>query len=98
MNRRLALIIALASVILVGVFFIARGQAAAEPIRVGVLHSLTGTMGISEKPVVDAELMAIDEINQKGGVLGRQIQPIVVDGQSDWATFANEAQRLITEE
>lgn len=69
-----------------------------NPIKVGVLHSLSGTMAISERPVVDATLMAIDEINEKGGVLGRKIVPIVVDGRSDWPTFAKEAKRLITEE
>ncbi len=69
-----------------------------SPIRVGILHSLTGTMAISEKPVVDSTLMAIDEINQQGGVLGRKVEPIVVDGHSDWPTFANEAERLILEE
>jgi len=69
-----------------------------EPIKVGILHSLTGTMAISEKAVVDATLLAIEEINTKGGVLGRQIEPIVVDGRSDWPTFAIEARRLITDE
>lgn len=69
-----------------------------NPIKVGILHSLSGTMAISEKPVVDATLLAIDEINARGGVLGREIQPIVVDGKSDWATFAKEAERLIAEE
>lgn len=69
-----------------------------EPIKVGVLHSLTGTMAISEKSVADATLMAIEEINQKGGVLGRKIEPVVVDGKSDWPVFAKEAKRLITEE
>lgn len=69
-----------------------------EPIKVGVLHSLTGTLAISEKSVVDATLLAIEEINEQGGVLGRPIEPIVVDGQSDWPLFAREAERLITEE
>jgi len=69
-----------------------------KPIKVGILHSLTGTMAISEKAVVDATLMAIEEINAEGGVLGRIIEPIVVDGRSDWPTFADEAERLITEE
>ena len=67
------------------------------PIRAGVLHSLSGTMSISEKPVVDATLLAIAEINAAGGVLGSQIEPLVVDGKSDWPTFAQEAERLITE-
>ncbi len=69
-----------------------------RPIKVGILHSLTGTMAISEKPVVDSTLMAIDEINQQGGLLGRKIEPVVADGQSDWPTFVNEAMRFILEE
>ncbi len=73
-------------------------QTASEPIKVGVLHSLTGTMAISEASVRDATLMAIEEINAQGGLLGRQIQPIVVDGKSDWPAFAVEAERLIRDE
>ncbi|MGH8659546.1 MAG: urea ABC transporter substrate-binding protein, partial [Gammaproteobacteria bacterium] len=69
-----------------------------EPIRVGILHSLTGTMAISETSVAEATVMAIEEINQQGGLLGRKIEPRVVDGRSDWPTFAKEAERLITEE
>ena len=67
-----------------------------EPIKVGILHSLTGTMAISETSVKDATLMAIDEINAHGGLLGRKIQPIVVDAKSDWPSFAAAAERLIT--
>jgi urea transport system substrate-binding protein len=66
------------------------------PIRVGVLHSLTGTMAISARAVVDATLMAIDEVNAAGGLLGQSIQPVVRDGASDPDTFAREAERLIT--
>jgi len=69
-----------------------------DPIKVGVLHSLTGTMAISEVAVKDATLLAIEEINAAGGVLGRPIEPIVVDGKSDWGVFAAEAERLITAE
>ncbi len=69
-----------------------------DTIKVGILHSLTGTMAISERPLVDALLMAIDEINESGGVTGQQIEPIVVDGASDWDTFAEEAESLITQE
>jgi len=69
-----------------------------KPIKIGILHSLTGTMAISEKPVVDATLLAIEEINAKGGLLGRKLVPIIADGASDDATFAAEAQRLITVE
>ncbi len=69
-----------------------------EPIKVGILHSLTGTMSISEKPVVDSTLFAIDEINRQGGVLGRMIEPVVVDGQSDIEAFTFGAENLIVDE
>jgi urea transport system substrate-binding protein len=72
--------------------------ALAGSIKVGVLHALTGTMAISETSVVDATLLAIEEINQNGGVLGRQIEPVVVDTKSDWTFAAAEAERLITEQ
>ena len=52
-----------------------------------MLHSLTGTMAYSENPVVDATLLAIGELNRRGGLLGRMVQPIVVDGKSDAAVF-----------
>lgn len=68
------------------------------PIRIGVLHSLTGTMAISEKSVVDAVTLAVEEINRSGGLLGRQIEMVVADGQSNNETFAREAERLITNE
>ena len=64
-------------------------------IRVGILHSLTGTMAISEKSLKDAELMAVAEINSTGGVLRKIIEPIVEDGASEPATFARKAQKLI---
>lgn len=69
-----------------------------NPIKVGVLHSLTGTMAISETSVRDATLLAIEELNASGGVLGRRIEPVVADGCSDWPVFAREAERLITAE
>lgn len=72
--------------------------ASGDTIKVGILHSLSGTMAISEKSVVDAEQMAIDEINQAGGVLGKQIEAIVEDGASDWPTFAEKAGKLIDED
>jgi urea transport system substrate-binding protein len=65
-------------------------------IKVGLLHSLSGTMAISEVSVKDAELLAINEINAKGGVLGKQLVPVVEDGASDWPTFAEKAQKLIS--
>lgn len=66
-----------------------------DPIKVGILHSLSGTMAISEKAVVDAEQLAISEINAAGGVLGRQIEAVVEDGASDWPTFAEKAEKLL---
>jgi urea transport system substrate-binding protein len=69
----------------------------APPLNVGVLHSLTGTMAYSESPVVDATLLAIDELNRRGGVLGRNVQAVVVDGKSDAVTFARQAEWLIKE-
>lgn len=69
-----------------------------NPIKIGILHSLSGTMAISERPVVDATLLAVQEINSSGGILGRKVIPIVVDGKSDWDIFAQEAKRLIIEE
>jgi urea transport system substrate-binding protein len=67
-------------------------------IKVGILHSLSGTMSISEVTVRDAELLAIEEINAKGGVLGKKLTPVVEDGASDWPTFAEKAQKLISED
>ena len=67
-------------------------------IKIGVLHSLTGTMAISEKSLVDAVNMAVMEINDRGGITGRKIETIVADGRSDWPTFAREAERLIVED
>jgi urea transport system substrate-binding protein len=66
------------------------------PIKVGVLHSLSGTMAVSERTVADATLFAIQELNRGGGVLGRKVEPILVDGRSDWDHFAAEAETLIT--
>jgi urea transport system substrate-binding protein len=66
-----------------------------DTIKVGILHSLSGTMAISEKSAVDAEQLAIEEINAAGGVLGKQIEAIVEDGSSDWPTFAEKAKKLI---
>jgi len=65
-------------------------------IKVGDLHSLSGTMAISEVAVKNAELLAIDEVNAAGGVLGKQLQVVTQDGASDWPTFAEKAKQLIT--
>jgi urea transport system substrate-binding protein len=74
------------------------GPPEGEPVKVGVLHSLRGTMEASETVVVDATLFAIDEVNRAGGVLGRPVKAVVADGRSDWPTFAREAERLITQD
>ncbi|MEQ9668131.1 transporter substrate-binding protein [Coleofasciculus sp. G2-EDA-02] len=70
-------------------------SSAASGVRVGILHSQTGTMALSERPLIDAALMAIAQINQAGGVLGQTIEPLVVDGASDPAEFKRQAQQLI---
>jgi urea transport system substrate-binding protein len=71
---------------------------APESIVVGVLHSQTGTMAVSESPVVDATVLAIEEINAAGGVLGRPIKAEIVDGKSDPEEFARLADQLLTED
>ncbi|MEK4109960.1 urea transport system substrate-binding protein [Paenibacillus sp. DS2363] len=72
--------------------------ASGEPIKVGILHSLSGTMAISEVSVKDAEMLAIEEINAAGGVLGKQIEPVIEDGASDWPTFAEKAGKLLQQD
>ena len=69
--------------------------ASGDTIKVGILHSLSGTMAVSEVSVKDAEILAIEEINAAGGVLGKQIEPMIEDGASDWPTFAEKAKKLI---
>ncbi|MEM6451134.1 MAG: urea ABC transporter substrate-binding protein [Cyanobacteria bacterium P01_D01_bin.105] len=69
-----------------------------DVITVGILHSLSGTMAISETTVVDAEELAIKEINAAGGVLGKQIVAVKEDGASDWPTFAEKATKLIDQD
>ncbi|MGL4240386.1 MAG: transporter substrate-binding protein, partial [Beijerinckiaceae bacterium] len=66
------------------------------PIKVGILHSLSGTMAISETTLKDVMLMLIEQQNAKGGVLGRKLEPVVVDPASNWPLFAEKARELIT--
>jgi len=68
------------------------------PIKVGVLHSLSGTMAISEAPIKEVVLMAIDEINRAGGVLGRKVEPVVEDPASNWDLFAEKAKKLLLQD
>ncbi len=67
-----------------------------EPIKIGVLHSLSGTMAISETTLKDTVLMLVEQQNAKGGVLGRQLEAVVVDPASDWPLFAEKARELLT--
>src|SRR6202008_2291115 len=69
-----------------------------EPIKIGFLHSLSGTMAISEVSLRDVVLMATEEINAKGGVMGRKIQPVVVDPASNWDLFAEKAKQLLLQD
>lgn len=91
-------LVALALLGLAGGLWVLLKPAAPAPIRVGVLHSLSGTMAASERPLVDGLRLAAEEINAAGGLLGRPVELVVVDGRSDWAVFAREAERLIVEE
>ncbi len=71
---------------------------AAETVKVGVLHSLSGTMAISETSLKDVLLFTFDEINKKGGVLGKMIEPVVVDPASNWPLFAEKAEQLLVKD
>src|SRR5450755_2824635 len=71
---------------------------AADTIKVGILHSLSGTMAISETVLKDVTLMTIDEINAKGGLLGKKLEAVVVDPASNWPLFAEKARQLITQD
>src|SRR5262250_1825849 len=92
--KRLALSVALASAGL----WAAPGALAADTIKVGVLHSLSGTMAISETVLKDVTLMAIDEINANGGVMGKKLEAVVVDPASNWPLFAEKARQLLTQD
>nr|WP_237133434.1 urea ABC transporter substrate-binding protein [Pseudohongiella sp. O18] len=71
---------------------------AQDTIKVGVLHSLSGTMAISETTLKDTVLMLVEQQNERGGVLGRQLEPVVVDPASDWPLFAEKTRELLTQE
>ncbi len=95
--RAYMVIIALTLAAALGAFLLLR-PTPAPPIRIGVLHSLSGDMAASERPLVDAVRLAVEEINAAGGLLGRPVEMVVADGRSDDAVFAAEAERLITKE
>lgn len=74
------------------------GLQAADTIKVGVLHSLSGTMAISETTLKDTVLMLIDEQNKKGGLLGKKLEPVVVDPASNWPLFAEKMRSLLSKD
>ncbi|WP_456381105.1 urea ABC transporter substrate-binding protein [Thiolapillus sp.] len=89
--------------LLVGTFFClfllpAQVYAKGDTIKVGILHSLSGTMAISETTLKDTVLMLIDQQNKKGGLLGKKLEAVVVDPASDWPLFAEKARELIAQE
>ena len=93
MQRRFTLKAITAAVALAGAG--ASFAQAGGTIKVGILHSLSGTMAISETVLKDTVLMAIDEINAKGGVLGKKLEPVVVDPASNWPLFAEKTKQLL---
>ncbi|MFM1455075.1 urea ABC transporter substrate-binding protein [Yersinia enterocolitica] len=95
-HRNLIKVFALSALVVsLGVAF---GTLAADTIKVGILHSLSGTMAISETPLKDMALMSIDDINLHGGVLGKQLEPVIVDPASNWPLFAEKARQLLTQD
>jgi urea transport system substrate-binding protein len=98
MNRRGNLKLLTASIGLGLVMASSAFAQAKDTIKVGILHSLSGTMAISETVLKDTVLMAIDEINAKGGVLGKQLEPVVVDPASNWPLFAEKTKQLLTQD
>lgn len=98
-GRTSAGIIVISIIIIITIlWYLSSPLSSSKTIKVGILHSLTGNLAISEKPVANATLLAIKEINQNGGILNKQIEPILVDCKSDEHIFAQEAERLITQE
>jgi urea transport system substrate-binding protein len=95
MKMRIKLLNTLAAAALGTALLWASPALAEETIKVGVLHSLSGTMAISETTLKDVMLMLIDEQNKKGGVLGKKLEAVVVDPASDWPLFAEKARELI---
>jgi urea transport system substrate-binding protein len=83
---------------LVAAAFASTTQAADKVVKVGILHSLSGTMAISETSLRDTLLFAFDEINASGGVMGYKIQPVIVDGASNWPLFAEKAKQLLEQD
>ncbi len=86
------------ALLLLATLGLANSTLTAETVKVGVLHSLSGTMAISETSLRDILLFTFDEINAAGGVMGKTIEPVVVDGASDWPLFAEKAEQLLVQD
>jgi urea transport system substrate-binding protein len=98
MKRRLALKQLTAVSLLAMSGWMPQVYAAGDTIKVGILHSLSGTMAISETSLKDVALMAIDEINANGGVLGKKLEAVVVDPASNWPLFAEKSRQLLSQD
>src|SRR5215213_11527423 len=98
MQRRNFIRTTLATTLAAAGFTIGLHAQAADTIKIGVLHSLSGTMAISETSLKDVALMTIEEINAKGGVMGKKLEAVVVDPASNWPLFAEKAKQLITQD
>lgn len=97
MNAAAAAVLALSMALMTGCGS-GSGNSSSESVKVGLLHSMTGSMAISEQAVLDAEKLAIKEINESGGVLGKQIEYQEEDGASDPSTFASKAEKLVDQD
>ena len=94
-KTRLATLIAMTVAFCGATALTLNASAAKDTIKVGILHSLSGTMAISETSLKDVALMTIEEINKNGGVLGKMLEPVIVDPASNWPLFAEKARELI---
>ena len=97
-NRRTFLKAAVLSASIAAIGGLSSSAWAADTIKVGILHSLSGTMAISETALKETALMTIEEINAKGGVMGKKLEPVVVDPASDWPKFAEKARQLLSQD
>jgi urea transport system substrate-binding protein len=84
--------------LILGLLVVPPVYAGGDTIKIGILHSLSGTMAISESVLKDTVLMLIADQNKKGGLLGRKLEPIIVDPASDWDVFDEKARELLTKE
>ena len=90
--------LAATAALLLGVVAAPSAKADDDTIKIGILHSLSGTMAISETTLKDVVLMLIDEQNKKGGLLGKKLEAVVVDPASNWPLFAEKARELISKD